>query len=265
MTVASARRGIALLYGPAGGAVSICAVLAIWQFSTAGPAGGGFFPSPRDVVAAFADVVRNGYIGASLGGSIAISMKRLLAGWLLCLALGAAGGFAMHFSRTTRDVLMPWLAFYRPLPPLAYLSLLVLWLGVGEVSKVVLLVMAGLPPVVIGTMTVLGAVKEERIQGARSAGLGPWQLVTLVYAPSVAPAFMVSARIAFGACFAALIGAEMIASSSGIAWMIIAATNRGAIDVALVGVITMATLALALDLLLRRIQTALVPWAVHEQ
>ncbi|MGE0237642.1 MAG: ABC transporter permease [Parvibaculaceae bacterium] len=251
--------------GAALAVISLGSVLALWQIATSGQNAHALFPSPGRVAAAFVDVVQNGYLGAPLAASVAISLQRLIIGWVLCLSIGVALGFAMHFNRIVRESVLPWLAFYRPLPPLAYLSLLVLWLGVGETSKVVLLVLAGLPPLIIGTYTSLAGVREERVQGARSIGLSPWQMVRLIYAPSVAPAVLVSARIAFGACFAALIGAEMIASSSGVAWMIIAATNRSAIDVVIVGVVIMAAIALVFDYALRRAQQVLVPWAAHEQ
>lgn len=255
------------LSGPFYTALSLGLVLLAWSLFTSGRVTGAhtLFPAPGQVAETITDIWAHGYLGASLGGSVAISLQRLLSGWILCLALGGVLGVAMHFNRVVCEAMQPWLAFYRPLPPLAYLSLLVLWLGVGETSKVVLLVLAGLPVVIIGTHTAMSAVKAERIQSGQSFGLDFPQMLRLVYLPSIGPSFLVNARVAFGACFAALIGAEMIASSSGVSWMIIAATNRGAIDVAVAGIAVMAAIALVFDYALRRVQTLLLPWAAHEQ
>lgn len=248
-----------------GAAISFTALFALWFFLTWGRAGGGLFPSPGQVVGAAVEIWRNGYLGTTLGQSLAISLQRIAVGWSICVALGVVLGFAMNASAGVRNAIMPWLAFYRPLPPLAYLSLIVLWLGVGELSKTTLLIMAGLPPVMIGALTALQAVRNERVEAFRSMGVGPWRTLVSLYLPTALPAILVSSRIAFGACFAALIGAEMIAANSGIAWMVIAATNRGAVDVALVGVLMMSAIALIVDLALRKLQDRLAPWTKHEQ
>lgn len=255
------RRYSGLFYA----AVSIGCVLLIWELSTAGQPEGAYFPTPQQVVIAFRKVWDEGYLDAPLASSLLISMKRLMAGWILSLLIGLLVGFAMYFSRVVQAIVLPWLAFYRPLPPLAYLSLIVLWLGIDEKSKIVLLILAGLPPALIGTLTALESVRQERVEAARSIGLNRLKMIRLIYLPSIGPSFLMNARVAFGACFAALIGAEMIASSSGLAWMVIAATNRSALDVALVGVLVMAAIALVFDFVLLRLQHALVPWAVHEQ
>ncbi len=248
-----------------GAAISFSLVIVMWFLLTRNATGAALFPSPEQVAAAFQRIVREGYLGSPLGESIKISLQRIALGWSVCILLGVILGFAMNASAVVRDAVMPWLAFYRPLPPLAYLSLIVLWLGVGETSKITLLVLAGLPPVMIGTMTALQAVRPERVEAFRSMGVGPWQTLAQLYFPTALPAILVSVRISFGACFAALIGAEMIASESGIAWMVIAATNRGATDVAMVGVLLMSAIALAVDMALRLLQTHLVPWTKHEQ
>jgi taurine transport system permease protein len=255
------RKFSGLLYA----AVSIGSVLVLWELSTAGQSDGAYFPTPQQVVRAFRSVWNEGYLDATLTSSLLISMKRLLAGWMLSLLLGLVIGYAMYFNRVVQAIVLPWLAFYRPLPPLAYLSLIVLWLGIDETSKIVLLILAGLPPALIGTLTALESVRQERVEAARSIGLSRTKMIRLIYLPSIAPSFLMNARVAFGACFAALIGAEMIASSSGLAWMVIAATNRSALDVAIVGVFVMAAIALVFDYALLRLQHALVPWAVHEQ
>lgn len=257
-------RAAAWITPAGGGAISLGAVAILWFLFTGGE-GAGLFPSPAAVAAAFVRVLEEGYLGASLGESLRVSLGRLLAGWGICVTAGVLAGFAMNRWAVLRDMATPWLAFYRPLPPLAYLSLIVLWLGVGEGSKITLLVLAGLPPVMIGTMTALQAVRQDRREALLSMGAGPRLVFLHLLLPTALPAILVNARIAFGACFAALIGAEMIAANSGVAWMVIAATNRGAVDVALVGVLTMSALALAADFLLRRLQHRLAPWTAHEQ
>lgn len=236
-------------------------VIGAWVLVTRGTGDGpSAIPAPEAVVSAFGEWHGEGYQGANLLGSVGTSAVRMIVGWVLAVSIGAVLGIAMGLSLRTHQAVNPWFQFYRALPPLGYLSLLVVWFGVGETSKVVLLVLAGLPPVVVAATAAVAGIRRERLSGARSLGLSGWTMFRFVIFPSCLPGIITGARVSIGFVIAALIGAEMIAANSGVAWVILRATNKGNMAMAVAAIITMSVLAIVCDRLLRSAQLRLTPW-----
>lgn len=246
----------------AAGLTTVIVILLSWFIATWGQDNSGYqvLPSPLAVIQAFGVWADHGYGGSTLADSVGISTGRMIFGWAIAVALGTIIGIAMGMSAFANKVLNPWFQFYRALPPLAYLSLLVLWFGVGETSKLVLLVLSGLPPVVVAIVNAVGGIRQERINGARALGVSGWELYRYVVFPSTLPALLTSARVAMGFVIASLIGAEMIAAESGIAWVILRANNRGDAAMSIAGIIIMSALAICADIILRQLQRRLTPW-----
>lgn len=240
---------------------TIVVLLALWFAVTAGgmvPASS--LPGPAGVWEAFRSWVRDGYQDASFMSSLSISMMRLALGWLLAVLIGAAIGLLSGINPYAHAIIDPWIELYRAVPPLAYVSLLVLWLGVGEGSKIVLLILSGLPPVAVATSAAVRGVRRERVEASLSLGVGRVDLLRYVVGPSVLPSILTGARVAFGYSFAALIGAEIIAAKSGIAWVVITATNKGDLPTVIAGVLIMGVIAFVIDRGLRVLQLRLTPW-----
>ena len=230
-----------------------------WSFTRQGGSGSGV--SPHAVWTRMADVAANGYMGAGLGESAITSAGRVLAGWALSGVIGVVLGLIIGLNPYGRAIVSPWLNYGRCVPPLGYLSLVVLWFGVGFASKLILLLLSGVPLVAVGTAAAVAGVRRERIEGASSMGFGPVGRLRFIILPSALPGILVSLRVAFGAVFAALIGAEMIASSSGIAWMTITAVNRGDMALVIGCILVMGAFALVVDACLQKLNDRLVPWA----
>ena len=133
-------------------------------------------PGPRDVLAAFIDIIRNGYRETTLWQNSASTLWRCGAGFVLACLSGIPLGLAMGYSAKARAACNYIIQFMRPLPPLSYLILLILWLGTGDASKIALLYLTAFPIVASSTMAGVSTTKLQRIQAARSLGAGEWQI-----------------------------------------------------------------------------------------
>ncbi|HEY0525946.1 MAG TPA: ABC transporter permease subunit, partial [Stellaceae bacterium] len=155
----------------------------------------------------------------------------------------------------------PFIEFLRPLPQLAYLILLIVWLGIGEESKITMLFLAALPVAAVAARDGVRNVPAERVRAARSLGATRWQVFRLVVAPSALPEILTGARLALGVVYGTLIASEIIAGSNGIGWMILDAGRFLRSDYVLAGILIIGLAGLGLDRLLRLIERRVVHWA----
>lgn len=234
-----------------------------------GLASSGFFseillPRPAELWQVAIMLATDGYAGRSFWQSYAVSMLRVLAGFGTAVALGSVVGVAMGLYRPIRGLLHPIVEIYRPLPALAYYSLLVLLLGTGEASKIAVLTLGGLPPVILAAMDATLSVRKERIEGARSLGLSQWQIIRMIILPSCLADILTGARIGFGLSFTTLVAAEMIAATSGLGWMVYQASQYAESAIVIVGLIVMGFTGVVVDAAFRAFQRWLVPWMGKE-
>lgn len=218
-------------------------------------------PSPQRVWSRFLEIFQNGYLDTSLGTHISVSITRLLLAYAAVCITGIPLGLAMGYSRKVKAVFDPVIEFYRPVPPLAYLMVLIAWFGIGELPKLALIYIVGLPIVTVSSAAAVKGVRVERINGALSLGANQWQVFRMVIFPSCFPEILTGMRVTFGLSFSVLVAAEMMAASSGLGWMVRHAGQFLRTDVVLVGVFVMAIAALIGEGLLRLAERKLLPWA----
>ncbi len=175
--------------------------------------------------------------------------------------MGTALGLWMGVSRTVDALAAPFVEFLRPLPQLAYLVLLILWFGIGETSKVLLLFLAALPVAAVAARDGVRAASGPRIMAARTLGAGRWAVFRFVVLPSALPEIVVGARLGLGIVYGTLIAAEIIAGSTGIGWMILDAGRFLRSDYVFVGVAIIGAAGIGLDRLLVLAERRLVHWA----
>lgn len=247
---------------PVLGLVSLAVLLASWWAVTAlrlvEPL---FLPPPGRVLAKLVSVATTGYVDATLWQHAAASLSRVLAALAAVIVTGVPLGLALGLSRTARGLIDPLIEFYRPVPPLAYLPLVVIWCGIGEVSKVLLIYLAILAPVVIATAAGVRGVAPDRVRAARALGATRMQVVRLVVLPSALPDILVGIRIGLGVGWSTLVAAELVAATRGLGFMIQSAAQFLATDVVVMGILVIAAIAFALEFAARRLQRALAPWA----
>jgi taurine transport system permease protein len=254
-------------FGPAAGgtlAISLAtgaALLAAWYLAARYQLSSSLFlPSPAEVATQFAAVATDGYANGTLLHHVAASLGRIFAALAIAIALGIPVGIAMGLSRWAKGILSVPIDLYWGLPPLAYLPLLIIWLGIGEASKVVLLTLSTFAPVCFSAQAGVRSVPAERINTALSLGATPLQLFTTIIVPSALPEILTGVRIAVAAGLSTLVAAELIAAQSGLGYMIMSASNFLATDVVFVGLIVIAALAFAFSGGLRWLEARLVPW-----
>ena len=154
-----------------------------------------FVPRPSSVAEAFLQVSVDGYRGGTLLEHLARSMARLLTGFGLAAVTAIPLGLVMGFSTPLRRIIDPLIELYRPLPPLAYYTLLIVWLGIGEASKIALLFLAAVPPLVISAMAGVRAISAQRIESAYALGATRRQVLMHVAFPSCLPDIFTGLRV----------------------------------------------------------------------
>jgi taurine transport system permease protein len=219
-----------------------------------------FLPSPAEVISQFIVIYHDGYAGASLGEHIWASLFRIGLAAVLAIASGIPIGLLMGLNRWVKGILDTPIEFYWPLPPLSYLPLMIIWLGIGEASKVTLLFLAMFAPICLSAQAGVRAVSLERVNAARSLGANRLQLFLHVVLPNALPEILTGIRIAFGIGWGTLVAAELIASTRGIGFLIMSASHFLATDVVFVGIIIISICAFAFGASVRLLEGLLVPW-----
>jgi taurine transport system permease protein len=219
-----------------------------------------FLPTPGEVVNAAISFYQDGYANASMWEHIDASLTRMLSAAAIAIALGTPIGLLMGLSRWTKGVFDTPIEFYWPLPPLAYLPLMIIWLGIGEVSKITLLTMAMFAPIALSAQAGVRSVSIERVHAALSLGATRFQLLREIVLPSALPEILTGIRIALGVGWGTLVAAELIAATRGIGHFIISASEFLATDYVFVGIGIIAACAFAFSFAMRLIERWLVPW-----
>lgn len=223
-----------------------------------------FLPSPMKVWVAFIDIWQNGYKGNSLIFHIGESMYRLVFALVLAIVTAIPLGMLSGFSKPIRAAIDPIVEFYRPLPPLAYYTLLVIWLGIENPSKIALLYLGAFAPLYIAAVSGVHRIPRDRVNASLSLGASSWQIFIYVIFPSSLPDLFTGLRTAIGFTYTTLVAAEMVAAVSGIGWMVLDASKFLRSDQIFVGIIIMGIIAIAIDACIRWVEKTQLPWIGHD-
>ena len=227
-----------------------------WACSFFGITSPYLLPSPEDVFSSFTRLLTDGTL---LTGVIA-SLKRSLTGFCLASVFGIFLAYLMVkipkcFTQTNLI-----LESLRMIPPLSLIPLLIIWLGIGESPKIAIVVLASFFPIYLNAFSGFKSVSKRYDELATLLSLTHWERFQLVEMPGALPQIFAGLRIGFGYSWRALIGAELIAASSGIGFMIIEAGQLARTDEVIVGVLVIAVLGVAGDALLKIIFQKIAPW-----
>lgn len=237
------------------------ALLLLWWAATEwrwiGPL---FLPAPGVVFDRLVEGLARPIGDATLVGHAALSLFRVLSAFVLACLTAVPAGIAMGVSRVARGVLDPPIEFYRPLPPLAYLPLVVIWFGIDEAAKIVLIYLACFAPLALAARAGVRSVAPEQVNAALSLGATRAQLLRHVILPAALPEILTGMRIALGFGWTTLVAAEMVAANVGLGQMVLNASNFLRTDLVVMGIVVIAAFAYAFDLLMRLAERRLVPW-----
>jgi taurine transport system permease protein len=242
--------------------VTVIALLVLWWVAThEGWIRDLFLPTPERILKSFADAWRGDIQGGKpLPEHFWASLYRVFAAFALACVTAIPAGIAMGVSRIARGVLDPPIEFYRPLPPLAYLPLIVIWFGIDETAKIVLIYLACFAPLAMAARAGVRSVMIEQINAAYSMGASKWQVIWHVVIPAAMPEIFTGMRIGIGFGWTTLVAAEMVAATEGLGQMVLNASNFLRTDVVIMGIVVIGVVAYAFDLLMRYIERVVVPW-----
>ncbi|TKC89546.1 ABC transporter permease subunit [Trinickia terrae] len=243
-------------------AASVAFLIALWWLAThlhwIAPL---FLPSPESVWSAFADAWRGRIQGGlPLPEHLAWSALRVFGAFFLAALTAVPAGILMGVSRVARGLLDPPLEFYRPLPPLAYLPLVVIWFGIDETAKLVVIYLACFAPIAMAARAGVKSASVEQINAAYSLGGTFFQVVRFVVLPAALPEILTGLRIAVGFGWTTLVAAEMVAATAGLGQMVLNASSFLRTDVVVMGIVLIGAIAWLFDLAMRALERRLVPW-----
>ena len=219
-----------------------------------------YLPAPEIVVERFFRLNSEGYQGYSLLQHTWYSLKRVLQGFILGALVGIPVGYAMGLTNWSRGWFDPIVEFMRPIPPLALIPLIIIWFGIDEEGKVVLLFLAALWIMIIAARSGVSGVAISKVHAAYSLGASKTQILTKVIVPNSLPEIFTGARVAMGVCWGTVVAAELVAANVGLGKMIVSASKFQQTDVIIVGIIVIGVIGFLIEVGMRKLENWLVPW-----
>ncbi len=235
------------------GALSVMIGLAAWQILAAWVMRSPLFPTPAQTVHALTRLAVSGKLMAD----VEASMARLSVGWVVGGIVGIVLGLAMGAFKPVRWYFEPAIQFLRFIPGIAWITPFTVWWGVGELSKVMLILYTSTFIVMLNTMVGIATIAPARIRAARCFEAGRLDIFFHVTLPSTVPYILTGLRISMGNAFMILIAAEMLASDKGLGYLIFYSRSYLATDLIFVGIVTLGLLGLLSDLAFQALAVAL--------
>ena len=214
------------------------------------------FPPPWDVGITLLSMMWDG----ELFRHIAVSLSRVFLGYMLATMIAIPLGIAMGLSNRVFLFVEPIVEFLRPVPPLALIPLAVVWFGIGLTSKIFLISYGCFFAIVVNTVAGMRAVDPVHVRAAQALGASRWHILIHVVLRSAVPDIVVGLRLALGLAFLLIVGAELIAASEGLGWLIWDARFHFMGDRILVGMIAIGAVGYLLNRLLQLVESRLLRW-----
>ena len=219
-----------------------------------------WLPAPEAVVSRLGEIVSEGYKNVSMWEHLGYSLGRVVGGFILGSLLGIPLGYAMGLSNWFRGWFDPIVEFMRPVPPLALIPLIIIWFGIGEEGKIILLFLAALWIMTIAARAGVSGVRISKVHAAYSLGASKWQILRHVIVPNSLPEIFTGARVAMGVCWGTVVAAELVAADRGLGMMIVNASKFQLTDIVILGIILIGIIGYGIDILIRMAEKWLVPW-----
>jgi taurine transport system permease protein len=219
-----------------------------------------WLPSPERVFARTLEIANQGYQNFTLWQHLFWSLYRVILGFILGSLVGIPLGYAMGLSSWFRGWFDPIVEFMRPVPPLALIPLVIIWAGIGESGKIILLFLAALWIMTIAARAGVSGVAISKVHAAYSLGASKWQILRHVIVPNSLPEIFTGARVAMGVCWGTVVAAELVAAEKGAGMMIMVASRFQLTDIVIMGIILIGVIGYGIDILMRQAEKWLVPW-----
>jgi NitT/TauT family transport system permease protein len=231
-----------------------------WTLTTFGFGARFALPSPAELVREAAVLAERGYAQQPLSTHVLASLQRTLIGLGAGLVVGIPLGLWMGMSRTVFAVLTPVFSFLRPIPPIAFIPLMILYFGIGEFSKVFLIFMAALSYVVLHAIAGVRSVPQDLLSAGRNLGLTRAKLFRHVVFPAALPHIMTGVKTATAISWAIVVAAELIAAQAGLGFMVMDATTFFRVPDVYLGILIIGIIGVTLEAVTRAIERSLLHW-----
>lgn len=236
-------------------------LLALWVAATSmGWIRSVLLPGPLAVLATLQEMALHGYSGVGLLTHVGASLMRVGVAFVAGSLLGIAVGMLRGRVAAVDAVWLVPAELVRPIPPLGLIPLFILWFGIGETSKILLIFFACFAPVALAARAGVSAAAADQVNAARALGASRWQVVVHVVLPAALPDILVGLRIGMGVGWTTLVAAEMVAASTGIGQMVLNASNFLRTDIVLMGIFVIGAFAALFEFGMRWLERRLVPW-----
>ncbi|MFK7868818.1 MAG: ABC transporter permease [Roseobacter sp.] len=219
-----------------------------------------YLPSPEQVWSRTLTIMSEGFRNFTLAEHLGYSLFRVIVGFMIGALVGIPLGYAMGLSDWFRGWFDPIVEFMRPVPPLALIPLVIIWAGIGEAGKIILLFLAALWIMAIAARSGVSGVKISKVHAAYSLGASKWQIMRYVIVPNSLPEIFTGARVAMGVCWGTVVAAELVAAEQGAGMMIMTASKFQNTDIVIMGIILIGVIGFGIDMLMRWAERVLVPW-----
>jgi NitT/TauT family transport system permease protein len=232
-------------------------LVALWWWLVAAT-GSVIFPTPWQVLAAMAELVRNGTLWVHIGASL----LRVGTGFALAVAFAIPLGLWMGWVQGAYATLNPLFQILRPISPIAWIPIAILWFGVGNESPIFLIFISSVFPMIVQTVAGVHTIERRYLRAAENFGVSRYALFRQVVIPAVLPQVIVGMRIGLGVAWLVVVAAEMIALHSGLGYLIIDSRNAGnRYDLVIAAMIIIGLIGLSLDGAMRLLEGhRLVRW-----
>ena len=244
------------------GLLTIVAVLVLWWLLTEGlgVVSPNRFPSPSAFLDALGRIWGEGYAGGTLLAHCWQSLRLVLIGFLTAIAVGTPLGFAMGYDRRVEALVNPVFLLLRPIPPLAWIPLAIVWLSIGDASKVFVIFVAAFVPSVINTFTGVRNVQRTLIEAARVHGATTARVIREVYLPDAAPMIFTGLRLSLQASWTTLVAAELVGAFLGLGRALQTAYRDVNTAMILVAMVAIAILGALTTVALGRLERRVIRW-----
>lgn len=244
------------------GAAAVATAMLLWFLTTsvAGIIPAGRFPSPGDTWAALVQITGRGYANGDLWLHVVNSLRVVLLGFLAAIATGVPLGLVMGWNRKAEAFLNPIFLLIRPIPPLAWIPLAILWLGLGDAAKVLVIWFAAFVPSVINAQAGVRAIEKPILEAARMLGTPRARMIREVMIPAASPMIFTGLRLSLQASWTTLVAAELVGAIHGIGRVLNAAQQDLYPGMILVGMLTVTLLGWVSTWLLGRIEHRSLGW-----
>lgn len=246
------------------GLMTVAALIALWFVVTTatGLVSGGRFPSPAEFWQSLTQIASRGYAGAPLWSHALQSVMLVAMGFLVAIATGVPLGLWMGWSRRAEAAINPVFLIIRPIPPLAWIPLAILWLGLGDAAKIMVIWFAAFVPSVINSFAGVRAIEPPVLEAARMLGTPSWRFVREILVPAASPMIFTGLRLSLQASWTTLVAAELVGALVGLGFVLNMAQQDIYPGMILVGMIVVGVLGWATTALLGRFERWALGWNV---